>query len=460
MRNTTLRVGGILLIIILAVFTPVVWSGYSEWKQAETAAPYTEIAKHYLIAAKRLPWQPGLYELAGTAHYHAKEYSQANSAYQEAFQRGALSAEGWVAWGDVNYLNGDHPRAAEIWKQGISQQNPSKNLYSRLARIYAEDKDYSTAAKYLQKYVPNHPEDAYAHYQLGLLLTLSDPNEALSQLLNASQLDPQFDPAVQTLRTTLNLSALSDTPSERLVIIGRGLGLVNEWELAHAAFEEAVKDNERNAEAWAWLGEANQQTGKNGSEELNQALSLNPNSSTVRGLRGLYFQRIGNNREALVEFQTAAQLEPDNPAWVISIGESYSKLGDLIRALEAYQYATMLAPDDIHYYLLLAGFCAQNDINLDDAGIPAAQKAVQLAPEDPHALDMLGWLYTMSGRDSEAEAMLSTALEHDPKLASGHYHLALLYLQKGDYVSMHNHLIQARDLGDNDAQILLNQYFP
>jgi len=257
----------------------------------------------------------------------------------------------------------------------------------------------------------------------------------------------------------LNLSSLRDSPSEQLVIIGRGLGLVSEWELAHAAFEEAVKDNGNNAEAWAWLGEANQQTGGDGSEELNRALSLNPNSSTVRGLRGLYFQRVGNNREALVEFQTAAQLEPDNPAWVISIGESYSKLGDLIRALEAYQYATTLEPDDVNYYLLLAGFCAQNNVNMD-VGISAAQKAVQLTPEDPRALDMLGWLYTMSGRDSEAEAMLSTALVRDPKLASAHYHLALLYLQKGDYVSMQDHLIQARDLGNNDAQILLNQYFP
>ncbi len=322
------------MLILLAVFAPIVASGYAEWKQAEAAASYNEVAEHYLTAAKQLPWQPELYELAGTAYYHAKEYSLANTAYQEAFQRNALSAQGWVAWGDVNYLNGDHPRAAEIWKQGLSQQNPSENLYSRLARIYEEDKDYSAAAEYLQKYMPQHSEDASAHYQLGLLLTLSDPNEALSQLLNASQLDPEFDPAVQTLRTTLNLSSLKNSPSERLVIIGRGLGLVNEWELAHAAFEEAVKDDVKNAEAWAWLGEANQQTGQGGSEELDQALKLNPNLSTVRGLRGLYFQRVGNNREALTEFQAAAQLEPDNPAWVVSIGESYSKLGDLIRALE------------------------------------------------------------------------------------------------------------------------------
>ena len=36
----------------------------------------------------------------------------------------ALSAEGWVAWGDVNYLNNDPQRAAEIWEQAAEQKDP------------------------------------------------------------------------------------------------------------------------------------------------------------------------------------------------------------------------------------------------------------------------------------------------------------------------------------------------
>ena len=80
---------------------------------------------------------------------------------------------------------------------------------------------------YLEKYVSTYPDDASAHYRLGLLLALSDPNRALSELKHASQLDPQFDPAVQILRTALNLVSSNDSDSDRLVIIGRGLGLVN-----------------------------------------------------------------------------------------------------------------------------------------------------------------------------------------------------------------------------------------
>jgi tetratricopeptide (TPR) repeat protein len=457
----SLRIGFVLLAIFLAVLIPIVLSGYSELRKATSASSALEVAEHYRSAAQRIPWRPDLYQLAGHYYYHAKAYSQADAVYRKAFTRRALSPEGWVAWGDVNYLKDDHPRAAEIWEQGLEQPNPSENLYSRLARVYQEDKDYNNAAQYLQRYVSNHPEDAPARYRLGLLLTLSDPDAALSELIHASQLDLQFDPVVQTLRTALNLSALSASPAGQKVIIGRGLGLVNEWELARAAFEEAVKLDEGNAEAWAWLGEAEQQSdGKDAAVHLERALSLKPDSPTVRGLRGLYFQRIGNHRQALSEFESAASLEPKNPAWWVSIGESYAKLGDLIRALEMYQYAATLAPEDAEYYRLLAGFCAQNNINVRDVGVPAAQKAVQLSPENPLALDMLGWLLVLDGRNYEAERMLFRALELAPQLGSAHFHLGLLYMQMENRASAYDHLIRARDLGSAEAEALLKQYFP
>jgi len=460
MRNT-FRVLPVLFIIALAIIVPVIFSGYSELEKGNTAPSYLEAAQHHQSAARRLPWRADLYELAGHEYYYAKEYALAEASYQKAFQRHALSADGWVAWGDVHYWLGDADRAAEIWEQGLEQSNPSENLYSRLAQIYKEKQDYAKAAEYLQRYVSNHVLDASAHYRLGLLLTLSDPQTALSELINASQLDLELDPAVQTLRTALNLASLSETPSAQLVIIGRGLGLVSEWELAQAAFEQAIQADENNAEAWAWLGEAQQQAGSTEAfTSLERALSLNPNSSVVRGLRGLYFQRVGNNREALTEFQAAAKLQPDDPTLYVAIGESFSKLGDMIRALEAYRYAAALVPDDVNYWRLLAQFCGQNNINVKDVGIPAAQRAVVLQPDDAGLHDLLGWLLLLDARYPEAERTLLHALELDSQNASVHFHLGMLYFQLEDRSLAQGYFIRARDLGNTDAQVVLNQYFP
>lgn len=456
------RVVFVLSLLLLAVCIPVVSSGYFELKRASTSSSYIEMAEHYESAARRLPWRTELYELAGHAYYHAKEYSLADAAYRKAFERRALSAEGWVAWGDVNYLNADAPRAYEVWAEALERPNPSDELYSRLSQISEENADYPKAAQHLQKYVAMHADGASAHYRLGLLLTLSDPNKALSELTTASQLDPQLDPAVQTLRTALNLAALHGSTSGRFVIIGRGLGLVEEWPLARAAFEAAVKADGKNADAWAWLGEANQhiELPAGGSAELDQALSLDPRSATVRGLRGLYFQRRGNFREALTEFQTAAKLEPENPAWQVSIGEAHSKLGDLIRALEAYRAATTLAPDNANYWRLLAIFCAQNNVNIKDVGVPAAQTAAVLAKDGSTSVDVLGWLLLLDARHEEAERALMRALKLDPQNASAHLHLGMVYLQKDERTAAYDHLIKARELGNPEAEVLLNQYFP
>jgi tetratricopeptide (TPR) repeat protein len=180
----------------------------------------------------------------------------------------------------------------------------------------------------------------------------------------------------------------------------------------------------------------------------------------IRGLRGLYYQRSGNFRQALEEFQHAARLEPDNPAWQVSIGETYSKLGDLIRALEAYQQATTLAPDDANTWRLLALFCAQNGVNIKDVGVPAAQHVVVLSKNDSTALDLLGWLLMLDARYDDAEKMLARALELDSQNASVHLHFGMLYLQKDDRITAYDHLILARDLGNAEAEALLKQYFP
>ena len=451
----------IFLVIFAAVTLPFVLSGYSEIAKAEAAQSHREAAGHYQAAALRLPWRDDLYELVGYHFYHAEEYSLAVAAYQKAFNVKALSSDGWVAWGDVLYLGGDPEGAADLWSRGLEQPNPSDELYSRLAQTYQTNKNYPKAAQYLQLYVDGHSDDAFAHYRLGLLLTLSNPNESLNALIRASQLDPEFDPAVQTLRTALNLSALSGSLSQQKVVIGSGLVSVNEWELAQAAFEEALELDENNAEAWAWLAEANQQTGKNEAlTYLDRALSLDPDSIVVRGLRGLYFHRVGNHRNALIEYQAAARLEPENPAWFISIGDEFSKLGDLILALEAYQYTTVLAPDDAEYWRLLAVFCGQNNINLQDVGIPAARTAAKLQPNDPQLLDVLGWLLILDEKYNEAERKLLEALTYDPASASVHFHLGLLYLQRDDRQSMFDHLVKARDLGSVEAEALLQQYFP
>jgi Flp pilus assembly protein TadD len=83
-----------------------------------------------------------------------------------------------------------------------------------------------------------------------------------------------------------------------------------------------------------------------------------------------------------------------------------------------------------------------------------------LAPDDADSLDVLGWLLSLDGRYEEAGRMLGRALELDPQHASAHFHFGVLLMQTNERASAYDHLVQARDLGNKEAEFVLKQYFP
>ncbi len=167
----------------------------------------------------------------------------------------------------------------------------------------------------------------------------------------------------------------------------------------------------------------------------------------------------------LAEYLKAAESEPSNPAWQAELGNAYIKNGDLVAALSAYQRATELAPNESTYWRLLAAFCAENGVYLEEVGLPAAQKAVEIAPDDPSALDALGWAYLSSGKYTSAEQTLLDVIKRFPKYLPAHIHLAMTYLAQGNRPAAYDKLnyVQSADPNGTDgetAKQLLKQYFP
>lgn len=450
--------------MLIFIFAPILFTGYSDIKQAETAWAGEEFSRsqeYYLHAVQIFPWRKDLWEKAGLA-------ASANADYEAAvlylLRAPMLSEQGWTALG-FSYINlGDIPSALETYQQGlVNYESPS--LYAGLAFVYRQQKNWSAESEALKEQSRLDAGDVYAHYRLGLLLAYLEPEHSLPELMLASSLDPETDPAVQTLRAALNLSATQADPSQQMLTIGRALGLVQEWQLAVAAFDKAIASDPENAEAWAWLGEAKQQTGQDGSAELDQAVSIGHSSVVVHALRGLYWNRQKEYSRMLVEYQQAAELEPDNPAWQVELGSAYSKKGDIVSAFTSYQHATDLAPNDSTYWRLLAVFCAENGVYIEEAGLPAAQKAAELSPNDPFALDALGWSYLSSGRYANAEQILLDVIAQHPDYLPSHIHLAMTYLAQGNQSAAFNELTFVRDAdaGGSDgllAEKLLAMYFP
>ncbi|MDO9302838.1 MAG: tetratricopeptide repeat protein [Anaerolineales bacterium] len=464
MRNKKFIIPITITALLAAIFLPIIFMGYSALKNAEAefaAQNYASAAKSFEQAARLLPWRDELWEKAGIAAARNGKQDQAIDFFKQA---PTLSAEGWMWFGYSYYQISDFPSSINALEESL-QLDSLPSAYNLLALIYRQQKNWAAERNVLENQLRMDAGDVYTYYRLGLLLTVLEPEQALTNLMFASSLDPEFDPAVQTLRAALNLSSTQPDASQQMVTIGRSLGLVQEWDLSAAAFEKAITLDAENAEAWAWLGEAKQQTGGDGRAELDQAVALDHTSVVVRALRGLYWNRQEKYPQMLAEYLLAAEYEPTNPAWHAELGNAYFKRGDLVAALAAYQRATELAPNESTYWRLLAVFCAENGAQLEDVGLPAAQKAVNLAPNDPLTLDALGWAYLSSGRYANAEQTLLDVVARFPDHLPAHIHLALTYLAQGSRAAAFDKLtyVQSADPNGADGEMakqLLKKYFP
>jgi tetratricopeptide (TPR) repeat protein len=400
---------------------------------AYEAGEYAQASVSYARAAQLLPFpalqRADLWEKAGIAAGQSGDYETAISTLQ---YHENLSEEGWMVLAYSYVQKEDYSNAFQAYGNGLVEFPTSASLYAGVDHMFRLQKDWPAERMALQNQVLHGQGNVYVHYRLGLLSSFLEPRDAFAELTRAAALDPQYAPAVETMRTALNIADTQTDEAQKLVTVGRALGLVQEWDLAAAAFQKAIDADPGNAEAWAWLGEAEQQTGGDGSAALDQAIALDRDSPIVRALRGLQWSRLGDYERMRAEYSLAARAEPGNPAWQAALGDAHLKLGDLAAAIGFYKRATELAPENAAYWRLLAITCAENGVALDEVALPAALKAVELAPNDVMALDTLGFTYFSSGRYANAEETLKAAIALDPGYWPASIHLALNYLVQGN----------------------------
>ena len=420
-----------------------------------------QAAQAYASAAQRLPWQPALWEKAGMKAMLDGKTDNAILFFNQAAEGGALSKEGWLSLGNACQKQGNLPGAMKAWEQAV----PLAAAYSNLAEAERSLGNFLQAIEYWRTFIALEPGKAAAHYALGLLLAATAPDQALPELMQAAQLNPLLDKPVQNLRTALNAAFLSDDQAYQFLVSGRALGALGEWDLAAEAFQHAITRSADYAEAWAWLGEAEQQLGRDGRLEIERAVALDPGSAMIQGLYGMYLQRQGQPVKAVAAFQKAADLEPEDPGWQMALGSATAQTGNLVAAYGYFAQAVELAPEDASTWRALAAFSVTNALDLNTTGLPAAQKLIALAPDEWQSYDLAGQAEFLLGDYPSAESYLKKAVLLAPTQAAPALHLGLAYLQDGKRTPAYSYLSLARTFDPNgpdgwQAGRLLEQYFP
>ena len=179
---------------------------------------------------------------------------------------------------------------------------------------------------------------------------------------------------------------------------------------------------------------------------------------------GIYWQRQDAYDLALHYFRRAAKLDPDNPAYLVEIGNLVALLGDLERGEAYYRQAIALSPNDLQYAREFLRFSILFNLNLRDKALPVARQLVISHPEDFAALDLMGELLFRLGDVLNAERFFLRALAQNREYDQAHLHLGNLYRSQGKYDQARFHYDRVLESSGNaqtiaHAQEMLDLYF-
>ena len=437
----------VLLGIVIALFglTPnskMVTAGLNKAHIARDKHQLGQVAINLATVAEQQPWRSGIWEAAGDAAMAADDAQNADVYYGRAAADGKLSPAGYLAWGDSNWQVENSHKAVQIWdiaeRIGVYQEQILERKIA-VYRFQGEDMALIDALRSIL-ILPstNNQQPSYLsvlNHELGLLLAAYDPVAASPYLSRALEYNPALKPQINPVSFEINQDLSTDDPGYLLVISGRALASQGHWDLAEKAFENAVVQDPEYAEAWAYLGEARQhtETGNDPLAALEKALDLDPNSISANTFLALYWQRKDEFEIALEFFQAAATHDPENPVYMVEIGNIMALLGDLEVGKEYYWQAIRKSSNDPRYVREFLKFSLLFNLDLRDVALPLARQLVILNPLDPASLDVMGEIFVHLGDMLNGERFFLRALAQDMDYDHAHLHLGDLYRSQGKY---------------------------
>jgi len=305
---------------------------------------------------------------------------------------------------------GDKAEAIRVLSQFLQKNPKAREVRLAHARLLYEQSKLAEAKKEFKTLIEQKKDDQTALFALGLLSVqandLADAEKYLSAYIDTlgGQPDKERD-------ATQALMVLAQIAEDRQDLAGALKWLDKMETLTYQGSVTAV------------IKRAQLQS-KNGKidagRQLLAAANADNDEDQVRLIIGdaQLLRDADRLPEAIKVLEEALESLPDN----IDLLYEYAMLVEKNREFEAMEKALrriiQLAPDNQHAYNALGYSFAERNVRLPEA-YDLIKKALQLAPDDAFIIDSMGWVEFRMGRLEKAEELLRRAYElrPDPEIA-------------------------------------------
>src|SRR5262249_48473885 len=286
--------------------------------------------------------------------------------------------------------------------------------YELLGTAYLGRREPAKATDAYRRIVALAPKDPRGPYLIGLGLRAQGKNgEAKKEFEAALALAPGFVEPLGSLAEMSFAEKAPDAAVDRVkqqivrvpnsggleLLLGRVYVLRGDWDLAESSFLKALQLEPNLVSAYIELGRLYATSGKNveALAKLNDALKVAPNDLVALTLSGIVNERNGDIAKAREAYEKVLAIQPRSAAAANNLAYLYSEHGgDVEKALQL------------------------------------AQTAKEIAPDEPHISDTLGWVLYKRGVHHRALNLFKESVSKLPENPAFQYHLGLAYLKVGD----------------------------
>lgn len=317
-------------------------------------------------------------------------------------------AEHFYVQGFKKMLNNKIQEGRADLLKAISLDPNNAEYHEKLGVFLSKSNQHDEAIEHLTKAIELKPSSKDAYFTRGVSLDWKGAAQAaLADLEKAITLEAEpgnlktkvVEEKIREIKESeakkqallLNLGMQSNKLSSVSEYIARGQASLkaDEWEPAYVDFNEAIKLDPKNAEAYRFRGATFYKLGdsKSALQDYNQAIALDPNNSELYLNRGILQADDGDSTNALADLDEAIRLNPKN-AMAFHMrakvhAENWFDRDSINQATEDFEQAIKLNPDDSQVYFSRAEFWRQPCFRgTERDGLADLDQAIRLAPDN------------------------------------------------------------------------------
>jgi tetratricopeptide (TPR) repeat protein len=146
-----------------------------------------------------------------------------------------------------------------------------------------------------------------------------------------------------------------------------------------------------------------------------------------------------------------------SPAIYVARAEDAYWAGDVEGAIDAYQRALDIEPNQFDLYVALSRLLTFQ--TQPERGLEMAREALRRQPENARAWAVLCLAYDWIGMPFDAVSACEKAITFDPTLPEAYAYLAEAYIDTGNWYAANSTIATAVELGENNVDVLRNRAY-